>query len=110
MEDTSTEKKSLVLDQNQLELLTDAVYPVLENKGHGIKMKVYIKPPKECETVVVVVINKHGTYRLKDGERQFYLHVKEVLLKLGCKLSKQILQCFLHTNEMLGGIIMLPCE
>jgi len=106
MDDTSTEKKCLVLDQNQWELLIDAVYPVLENTGHRIKMEVYIKPPKKCETAVGNVMNKHGSYRLKDGEKQFNLHVKEVLLKLVCKMSKtDPTMLFLQTIEMLGGVI-----
>ena len=31
---------------------------------------------------------KHGPYGLKDGARQFYLSVKDELLRLGCKMRE----------------------
>ena len=49
---------------------------------------------------------KHGLYGLKDGARQFYLSVKEKLLKLGCKISEMDPTMFyLHKGDILSGIV-----
>ena len=48
---------------------------------------------------------KHGLYGLKDGARQFFISVKEELLKLGikqCLLDPAIF--YLHKDGKLEGI------
>ena len=58
-------------------------------QGKELRHNVYIKPPKESDTDNGVVWKlKHGLYGLKDGARQFYISIKEELLKLGCKISE----------------------
>ena len=76
-------------------------------QGQEIKRDVYIKPPKDCENADGIIWKlRHGLYGLKDGARQFYLSVKEEVLKLGCKISKMDpAMFFLHTNGKLSGII-----
>ena len=49
---------------------------------------------------------KHGLYGLKDGARQFYISVKEELLKLGCKISEMDPAMFyLHKGVKLSGTV-----
>ena len=49
---------------------------------------------------------KHGLYGLKDRAREFYLSVKEELLKLGCKISEMDpAMFFLHKGDKLSGIV-----
>ena len=56
-------------------------------QGKEIRRDVYIKPPKESGVAKGIIWKlKHGLYGLKDGARQFYLSVKDELLKLGCKM------------------------
>ena len=56
-------------------------------QGREIRRDVYVKPPKEGDTAKGIIWKlKHGLYGLKDGARQFYLSVKEELLRLGCKM------------------------
>ena len=76
-------------------------------KGKELRRDVYIKPPKESETDEGVVWKlKHGLYGLKDGARQFYISVKEELLKLGCKISEMDPAMFyLHKGDKLSGTV-----
>ena len=73
-------------------------------QGKELKHDVYIKSPKESETDEGVVWKlKHG---LKDGARQFYVSVKEELLKLGCEISETDPAMFyLHKGDKLSGIV-----
>ena len=49
---------------------------------------------------------KHGLYGLKDGARQFYMSVKDELLRLGYKMSELDPTLFyLHKGGKLSGII-----
>ena len=76
-------------------------------QGRELRRDVYIKPPKESETDRSIVWKlKHGLYGLKDGARQFYLSVKEELLKLGfnmCEIDPAMF--YLHRGEKLSGIL-----
>jgi len=55
-------------------------------QGKTLDRDIYLKPPKESRTSENVIWKlKHCLYGLKDGARQFYLSVKEELLKLGFK-------------------------
>ena len=76
-------------------------------KRSVFRRDVYIKPPKESETDEGVVWKlKHGLYGLKDGARQFYVSVKEELLKLWCKISEMDPAMFyLHKGDKLSGIV-----
>ena len=58
-------------------------------QGRELMREVYVKPPKESSTPKGMIWKlKHGLYGLKDGARQFYLSVKEELLRLGCKMCE----------------------
>lgn len=76
-------------------------------QGRELRRDVYIKPPKESGTAEGIVWKlKHGLYGLKDGARQFYLSVKEELLKLGCKMCEiDPAMFFLHKGGKLSGIV-----
>ena len=76
-------------------------------QGREIRRDVYIKPPRESDTEKRTTWKlKHGLYGLKDGARQFYLSVKEELLRLGCKMSElDPAMFFLHNSGKLSGII-----
>ena len=76
-------------------------------QGKELRRDVYIKPPKESDTDNGVVWKlKHGLYGLKDGARQFYISIKEELLKLGCKISEMDpAMFFLHKGDKLSGIV-----
>ena len=67
----------------------------------------YVKPPKESDTAKGIIWKlKHGLYRLKDGAKQFYLSVKEELLRLGCKMCDiDPAMFFLNNGGKLSGII-----
>ncbi|XP_061167211.1 uncharacterized protein LOC133176055 [Saccostrea echinata] len=66
---------------------TDMKFAFLQ--GNTIQREVFIKPPYESNTPVGFIWKlKHGIYGLKDGARQFYMSVRDELLKLGCSQSK----------------------
>ena len=76
-------------------------------QGKELRCDVNIKPPKESETDEGVVCKlKLGLYGLKDGATQFYISVKEELLKLVCKISETDPAMFyLHKGNKLSGIV-----
>ena len=76
-------------------------------QGREIRRDVYIKPHRESDTEKGTIWKlKHGLYGLKDGARQFYLSVKDELLRLGCKISELDPAMFwLHNSGKLSGII-----
>ena len=76
-------------------------------QGREIRRNVYVKPPKESDTAKGIIWKlKHGLYGLKDGARQFYLSVKEELLRLGCKMCDiDPAMFFLNNGGKLSGII-----
>ena len=76
-------------------------------QGRELRLDVYIKPLKESDTVKGTVWKlKHGLYGLKDGDRQFYMIVKDELLRFGCKMCElDPALLYLHTGGKLCGII-----
>ena len=76
-------------------------------QGKEITRDVYIQPPRESNTPNGMVWKlKHGLYGLKDGARQFYLSVKEELLRLKCSICTiDPALFFLHRGKRLCGII-----
>ena len=55
-------------------------------QGKELDHEVYLRPPVESHTPSNIIWKpKHGLYGLKDGARQFFIRVKEKLLKLGFK-------------------------
>lgn len=51
-------------------------------QGKELKRDVYLKPPKGSNTPNGIIWKlKHCLYSFKDGARQFYLSVKEELIK-----------------------------
>ena len=76
-------------------------------QGREIRRDVYIKPSRESDTEKGKIWKlKHGLYGLKDGARQFYLSVKDEVLRLGCKMSElDPAMFFLHNSSKLSGII-----
>ena len=69
--------------------------------------EVYLRPPVESHTPSNIIWKlKHELYGLKDGARQFFISVKEELLKLGfkqCTLDPAIF--YVRKDEQLRGII-----
>lgn len=76
-------------------------------QGKEIRRAVYIKPPKESDTAKGTIWKlKHGLYGLKDGARQFYLSVKDELIRLGCKMSEMDPAMFFLLNRgKLSGMV-----
>ena len=76
-------------------------------QGKELERDIYLRPPKESETQRGKIWKlQHCLYGLKDGARQFFMSVREELLKLGC------IQCdldpamfYLKKNGQLNGII-----
>ena len=76
-------------------------------QGKELERDIYLRPPKESETQLGKIWKlQHCLYGLKDGARQFFMSVREELLKLGC------IQCdldpamfYLKKNGQLNGII-----
>ncbi|KAL5007820.1 hypothetical protein ScPMuIL_016626 [Solemya velum] len=98
-------------------VLTVAAYKVWKIKTTDIKSaflqgkqldrEVYVKPPTESNTPSGMVWKlRHGLYGLKDGPKQFYLTVREKLIRLGCEQSKLDPAVFtLMENGDMQGII-----
>lgn len=76
-------------------------------QGNALQREVYIRPPKESDTPSGFLWKlKHGLYGLKDGARQFYMSVRDELLKLGCSQSKMDPALFTKENgNILVGIV-----
>ena len=55
-------------------------------QGQELKRVVYIKPPKEADTSSIWKL-KRCLYGLNDAARQFYMSLREELLKLGLQIS-----------------------
>ena len=76
-------------------------------QGKELDREIYLRPPVESHTPSNVILKlKHGLYGLKDGARQFFISVKEELLKLGfkqCTLDPAIF--YVRKGEKLRGII-----
>lgn len=75
-------------------------------QGKELSRDVYLRPPIESGVSKGIIWNlRHCLYDLKDGARQFYLSVKEELVKLGCKQSKLDPVVFVLQTHELNGII-----
>ena len=76
-------------------------------QGKELDREIFVKPPKESGTPKPKIWKlKHGLYGLKDGARQFYDSVKEVLLKLGfiqCRLEPAVF--YFQEQKKLKGMI-----
>jgi len=76
-------------------------------QGNELDRDIYLRPPKESDTPENMLWKlKHCLYGLKDGARQFYLSVKEELLRLGfkqCDLDPAMFS--LQSDGKLNGII-----
>ena len=96
---------AIASNQNRTVKTTEIMSAFLQ--GKELKWDVYLKPPKESDTPVGIIGNlKHCLYGLKDGARQFYLSVKEELIKLGfiqCDLDPAVL--FIHREGKRSGVI-----
>ena len=84
---------------------TDINFAFLQ--GKELDREVHLRPPVESHTPSNIIWKlKHGLYDLKDGSRQFFISVKEELLKLGfkqCTLDPAI--SYVRKDEKLRGII-----
>lgn len=75
-------------------------------QGKELSRDVYLRPPIESGVSEDIIWKlRHCLYGLKDGARQFYLSVKEELVKLGCKQSKLDPAVFVLQTHELNGII-----
>ena len=76
-------------------------------QGNAIAREIYLKPPPECDQGKLWKLNK-TVYGLSDAARQWYLRVKEELLKLGVTVSRLDPALFAwHEGDVLKGIICL---
>ena len=77
-------------------------------QGQDIDRDVFLKPPKEANVPPGVIwkLNK-SLYGLHDGARQFYLSLKEELLRLGCVMSSVEPSLFFYFKEgKLSGVLV----
>ena len=76
-------------------------------QGKEIDRDVFLKPPVESNTKEGIIWKlKHCLYGLKDGARQFYLSVKEELMKLGfvqCSIDPTLF--YIQQQGKLTGMI-----
>jgi hypothetical protein len=77
-------------------------------QGKEIWREVYIKPPKQSDTTAGIIWKlQHGLYGIKDGARQFYVSVKDELIRLGCHISEMDPSVFfLHTGGYKINVII----
>ena len=76
-------------------------------QGYPIDRKVYVKPPKEAGSSGVWKLNKTA-YGLKDAPREWYLRLRDVILKVGCKISITDGGLFIkHHEGKLDGLILI---
>ena len=96
---------AIVAFKNWIVKTTDIKSAFLQ--GKELRRVVYIKPPKESDTNNGVVWkSKHELYGLKDGTRQFYISIREELLKSRYEISKMDpAVTFLHKGDKLSGIV-----
>ena len=100
--DTTTNKKNKTNETNEKQSGKSAFL-----QGKELKREVYLRPPVESHNPSNIMWKlKHRFYGLKDGARQFFISVKEELLKLGfkqCTLDPAIF--YVRKDEKLRGII-----
>ncbi|KAL5015625.1 hypothetical protein ScPMuIL_007295, partial [Solemya velum] len=76
-------------------------------QGKEIDREIYLKPPKESSTSENMIWKlRHCLYGLRDGARQFFISVKEELLKLDfCQCDLDPAVFYIHKSGILCGII-----
>ena len=75
-------------------------------QGHYIEREVYMIPPKEAGSDKVWKIKK-AVYGLNDGPRQWYVRLRDTIMKTGCTMNSLDPGLFtLHQNSILCGIII----
>ena len=77
-------------------------------QGRKISREVYLKPPKEAGMKEKLWKLLQCVYGLNDASRNFYIKVKEELLKAGCTCSKldQSVYTYHDTDHELQGLLM----
>ena len=76
-------------------------------QGRKINREVYLKPPKEANMKGKLWKLRQCVYGLNYASREFYMKVKEELMKVGCECSHLDQAVFTyHEGDKLEGIIM----
>ena len=76
-------------------------------QGRKINREAYLKPPREANMKGKLWKLIQCVYGLNDASREFYMKVKEELLKVGCKCSQLDQAVFTYyDSDTLEGIIM----
>lgn len=79
-------------------------------QGQPLEREVYLKPPKHAKTDGVWKLLR-CPYGLADASRQWYLRVKEVIVKLGATQSKYDKALFYWLNDgAVGGVIAVHVD
>ena len=75
-------------------------------QGGPINREVYVLPPKEAETEMIWKLNK-SVYGLNDASRNWYLKLREELIKLGGKPMQldQGIFCWYKENKLVGLMV-----
>ena len=82
-----------------------SMYAQHSSKEKTLDREIYLIPPKECKKPGKIWRLLRCAYGLNDASRYWYLKIKEVLIKLGCKCSKLDAAVFMYhnnENELLG--------
>lgn len=80
-------------------------------QGRKIDRDVFVKPPVEAMTGTKVWRLRKAAYGLVDAARNWYLSVKEVLIKLRCKQSNLDKAVFRwYENDEIQGIVVLHVD
>ena len=75
-------------------------------QGKALTRDVYLKPPREANMRGKLWKLKQYVYGLDDASRNFYMTVKEQLLKVGCRCSQLDQAVFTYHNPDLEGLLM----
>ena len=75
-------------------------------QGKPISREVYLKPPREANMKGKLWKLQKCVYGLNDASRNFYLKVKEELLKLGCKCCQLDQALFYYHKDGLQGLFL----
>ena len=78
-------------------------------QGRVFDREVYLKPPREANTKKLWKLNK-CVYGLKDASRQWYLTLKEEILKAGGKVSTHEPGLFFCHNKEGNMSGLMPCH
>ena len=76
-------------------------------QGGPIDRDIFVKPPKEAKTQKLWKLKKTA-YGLKDAPREWYLRLKNEIVRLGCKMSSIDCGLFMmHEEEKLIGLLLV---